>query len=178
MRERGKETRNQGKIQNPFDYWADGNLRYIEEKVSQPFRYTGAYHDDEANLYYLRARHYSPPLRRFLQRDPILFEGGINLYLYTDSDFVNYGDWWGFDADPSDVIRSLYRNILEHLEKIRREPNSQAVNHWKREIENFKGKIEAIARRAVKKRKGSIEENVDKYLKKILGLGLEALRNI
>ena len=61
----------------------------------QPFRYTGAYHDEEVNLYYLRARHYSPVLRRFLQRDPILFEGGINLYSYTGCDFVNRGDWTG-----------------------------------------------------------------------------------
>ncbi len=76
-------------------YWADGNLRYIEEKVPQPFRYTGAYHDEEVNLYNLRARHYSPVLRRFLQRDPILFDGGINLYSYTGCDLVNSGDWKG-----------------------------------------------------------------------------------
>ena len=49
----------------------------------------------EGSLRYLRARHYSPVLRRFLQRDPILFEGGINLYSYTGCDFVNYGDWEG-----------------------------------------------------------------------------------
>ena len=45
---------------------------------------------------YLRARHYSPVLRRFLQREPILFEGGINLYSYTGCDFVNRGDWEGY----------------------------------------------------------------------------------
>ena len=70
-------------------------MRYIEEKVEQPFLYMGAYYDREAGLYYLRARYYSPELRRFIQRDPILFDGGINLYGYTGCDFVNYGDWWG-----------------------------------------------------------------------------------
>ncbi len=85
----------EGRIVNIYDYWPDGNIRYMDEKINQPFRYTGAYHDDEVNLYYLRARYYSPVLRRFLQRDPILFEGGINLYSYTGCDFVNYGDWEG-----------------------------------------------------------------------------------
>ncbi len=70
-------------------------MRGIEERVEQPFLYTGAYYDREAGLYYLRARYYSPELRRFIQRDPILFEGGINLYSYTGCDFVNYGDWEG-----------------------------------------------------------------------------------
>ena len=41
------------------------NFQYEEYNSgeSQPFRYTGAYHDDEVNLYYLRARHYLPILR-------------------------------------------------------------------------------------------------------------------
>ncbi len=77
----------------------------------QPFRYTGAYHDDEANLYYLRARHYSLVLRRFLQRDPILFEGGINLYSYTACDFVNRGDWEGM----MDVSIGLGGGINYHM---------------------------------------------------------------
>ncbi len=77
---------------------ANGNLRYIEEKVKQPFLYTGAYFDRETGLYYLRARYYSPELRRFTQRDPILFKGGINLYSYTGCDFVNWGDWEGLNG--------------------------------------------------------------------------------
>ena len=102
----------EGRIVNVYDYWADGNLRYIEEKVPQPFRYTGAYHDEEVNLYYLRARHYSPVLRRFLQRDPILFDGGINLYSYTGCDFVNRGDWeglWSVDIQVGVGLSAIVR---------------------------------------------------------------------
>ena len=102
----------EGRIVNVYDYWADGNLRYIEEKVPQPFRYTGAYHDEEVNLYYLRARHYSPVLRRFLQRDPILFDGGINLYSYTGCDFVNRGDWeglWSVDIQVGFGLAGIIR---------------------------------------------------------------------
>ena len=90
-----------GRIVNRYDYWPDGNMRGIEESVEQPFLYTGAYYDRETGLYYLRARYYSPELRRFIQRDPILFEGGTNLYSYTGCDFVNYGDWWGLFGTES-----------------------------------------------------------------------------
>ena len=92
---------NKGRIVNFYDYWPDGNIRNIDEKIKQPFLYTGAYYDRETGLYYLRARYYSPELRRFIQRDPILFEGGINLYNYTGCDFVNYGDWWGLFGTES-----------------------------------------------------------------------------
>jgi RHS repeat-associated protein len=40
------------------------------ESLSCPFTYRGYYHDSETSLYYLRARYYSPSLRRFLTRDP------------------------------------------------------------------------------------------------------------
>ncbi len=74
---------------------------------------------------YLRARHYSPVLRRFLQRDPILFEGGINLYSYTGCDFVNRGDWegtipWSLITRIITAYKSLtyIRKCLECLSKI------------------------------------------------------------
>ena len=91
----------EGRIVNIYDYWPDGNIRYMDEQIKQPFMYTGAYYDRETGLYYLRARYYSPVLRRFLQRDPILFEGGINLYSYTGGDSVNYGNWEGLFGTES-----------------------------------------------------------------------------
>jgi len=43
-------------------------------------------------LYYYRARMYAPALGRFLQPDPIGYDGGRNLYAYVDNDPLNFVD--------------------------------------------------------------------------------------
>jgi len=45
--------------------------------------YCGYRYDPETELYYVRNRTYSPVLGRWLQRDPIGYAGGINLYEYV-----------------------------------------------------------------------------------------------
>ena len=45
-----------------------------------PFRFSSEYYDSELDLVYYNYRHYSPSLGRFLSRDPIEEQGGLNLY--------------------------------------------------------------------------------------------------
>ncbi len=45
-----------------------------------PFRFSSEYHDDETSFVYYNYRYYSPALGRWLSRDPIEEEGGVNLY--------------------------------------------------------------------------------------------------
>ena len=47
------------------------------------FQYTGQAWIGELGMYYYKARIYSPTLGRFLQTDPIEYEGGANLYSYV-----------------------------------------------------------------------------------------------
>jgi RHS repeat-associated protein len=64
-------------------------------------QYTGKIWLSELSLYYYKARLYSPTLGRFLQVDPIGYEGGINLYDYVDDDPTNSVDASGlFDCGP------------------------------------------------------------------------------
>lgn len=53
---------------------------------------------DINNLYYYRNRLYSPKLGRFLQKDPIGLEGGINQYQYVKNNPLNLIDPHGFDG--------------------------------------------------------------------------------
>jgi RHS repeat-associated protein len=74
--------------------------RYDEYGIPQStnigrFQYTGQAWLAELGLQYSKARIYSPTLGRFLQTDPIGYDGGTNIYAYVDDDPVNFLDPWG-----------------------------------------------------------------------------------
>lgn len=63
-----------------------------------PFKFAGCLYDVDTRLCHFGAREYDPEVGRWLQRDPILFNGGdTNLYNYVVSDPVNF-------TDPSGTI--------------------------------------------------------------------------
>lgn len=49
-------------------------------------------------MIYYRARYYDPTIGRFVQRDPIGLQGGINQYAYADNSPTNYTDPQGTQA--------------------------------------------------------------------------------
>jgi RHS repeat-associated protein len=64
--------------------------------------------DEGGGLFYMKNRFYDANTGRFLQRDPIGFEGGINLYAYANGNPLSYIDpngtaslgewaWWGLN---------------------------------------------------------------------------------
>jgi len=62
------------------------------------FQYTGQAWLPEADVYYYKARVYSPTLGRFLQADPIGYGAGMNMYAYVGGDPVNLNDPSGLDG--------------------------------------------------------------------------------
>ena len=60
-----------------------------------PFRWSTQYTDDETDLLMYPARPYSPSTGRFLSRDRIEEEGGLNLYGFVENAPVNFVDPFG-----------------------------------------------------------------------------------
>ena len=82
-----------GNITDTYSYSEYGELTGRTGTSYNPFLWTGQQFDEEGGgHYYLRARTYLPALGRFLQRDPIGYEAGPNLYAYTRNNPVNFVD--------------------------------------------------------------------------------------
>jgi len=81
-----------------FDYDAYGKTTRSTGRLSPDFRYAGMYYLQEADLYLTQYRVYDPRTARWLSRDPIAEDGGINLYGYVGGNPVNAVDPTGENA--------------------------------------------------------------------------------
>ena len=68
------------------------------------FRYTGQQFIGSLNLYYYKARFYSPALGRFLQTDPIGIADDLNLYAYVRNNPINFSDPSGLTAAAASML--------------------------------------------------------------------------
>ncbi|WP_196481780.1 RHS repeat-associated core domain-containing protein, partial [Burkholderia stagnalis] len=53
--------------------------------IENPLRFAGQYFDRETGLHYNRHRYYDPSSGRFISKDPIGLQGGLNAYQYVPS---------------------------------------------------------------------------------------------
>ena len=90
-------TGSDGSIRNHYRYSAFGETITAEETVPNRLRYNGQMADGLTGLYYLRARYYNASLGRFTQED-VIYNDGLNLYAYCNSNPVMYSDPSGFAA--------------------------------------------------------------------------------
>jgi RHS repeat-associated protein len=72
-----------GALANTYTYDSYGKLTASTGSTTNRFQYTARESDSETGLYFYRARYYDPNSGRFLNEDPLQFEGGINFYSYT-----------------------------------------------------------------------------------------------
>ena len=88
-----------GEVQNYYQYSAFGETIISEETIPNRLRYNAQAEDELTGLYYLRARYYAPNIGRFTQED-VIYNDGLNLYAYCNSNPVMYSDPTGFAKDP------------------------------------------------------------------------------
>lgn len=87
-----------GNLRARYDYDVWGNSVVLEGDTSLDFGYTGHYFHAPSGLNLTLYRAYNPTLGRWLSRDPIAENGGLNLYQYTFSNPVNFVDPLGLDV--------------------------------------------------------------------------------
>ena len=72
-----------------------------------PFKFQSKYYDPEVELYYYGYRYYNPASTKWLSRDPLGEEGGINLTAFCRNDPVNFVDPKGDRAYGKDFVGPL-----------------------------------------------------------------------
>jgi RHS repeat-associated protein len=81
--------------------------------------FTGRQYDPESQIYYYRARYYSPQIGRFISRDPLEnaeLSQGTNLYWYVRNNTPNSFDPMGLFGLP-DALEQLFDDAEEEMER-------------------------------------------------------------
>ncbi len=92
-----------GTLAAAYEYDPYGQMIRAEEIDSavadNPFRFSTKFTDVESGLIYYGHRYYSSSLGRFINRDPIGEQGGLNLYAFVGNDPINSIDVLGLNED-------------------------------------------------------------------------------
>ncbi len=98
-------TDSTGATAKSYAYDAYGNMLESPGMLEQPYTYTGREFDAESGLYYYRARYYDASTGRFLQKDPIGFNGGdLNVYSYVSNAPLIFADPYGLRLELGNFV--------------------------------------------------------------------------
>jgi RHS repeat-associated protein len=82
-----------GAVTQRYTYSSFGKIEsQLDPNFLQPYTYTSREFDLETGLYYYRARYYDATIGRFLQEDPVDFDGMTNIYSYVGGNPVAWRD--------------------------------------------------------------------------------------
>lgn len=97
-----------GIVQESYDYDPYGNVTIYNSSltditssgsgIKNPYMYAGRRLDEESGVYHYRNRQYKPMIGRFLQRDPLGYVDGMNLYTYVGNNSINHTDPFGLQS--------------------------------------------------------------------------------
>ena len=104
----------EGHVVAEYTYDAFGKLIASSGPMADAFslRYSTKYFDSETGFYYYGYRFYSPELMRWITRDPIGEEGGVNLYAMCDNSPVEAFDeigLWSATSESAGQSRRVYK---------------------------------------------------------------------
>ena len=135
-----------GILLTKYDYDPWGRQTKLSGTQDAAFGYAGYFGHQPSGLLLTWYRQYDVNQARWISRDPIEEEGGINLYAYVGNDPVNASDPWGLQrrslpqgaktkCDPSDECPTLQDKIANGTREVARR-GRRLLKHRKRGTAN------------------------------------------
>ena len=105
-----------------YDYAPFGNVSAASPSGSavpaNPLQWSSEICDSELDLVYYNYRHYSPADGRWISRDPIQEQGGLNLYAFCGNNSLKQVDYLG-QAAPGIDISIAIRDLIDLINSTR-----------------------------------------------------------
>jgi RHS repeat-associated protein len=129
-----------GNISAKYEYGPFGEVFCSVGDMAKvnPFGFSTKYTDNETDLLHYGYRYYSPALGRWMSRDPIEEQGGLNLYGFVNNDPVNKWDKDGREVFESITIKRkkiLWLSLLKSKIGKTSAPDDP-YGHWWFEFDN------------------------------------------
>ncbi len=111
-----------GAVVQSYLYSPFGQIHSSSGSLSQPYQYVGGegyYTEEDTGLKLLGQRWYDGGVGRFVSRDPIGEEGGLNLYAYVGNNPINWIDTnggWRIDSNCGKYTFAI-NQALEYIQK-------------------------------------------------------------
>ena len=143
-----------------YNYLPYGQKAVNGNDVGNPFTYVGAYGviDDGENIYFMKNRTYDAVTAHFLQRDPIGFKGGVNLYRYAGGNPIDY-----IDPEGTAIVTATGAAIVTAA------VTASLIYDWwndrKKDVEKIEEKAEETNQIMEKLEKGTYKKGENLYKK-------------
>ena len=102
-----------GALEASYEYGPYGELLRAQGTYAKtnPYRFSTKWQDGETDLIYYGHRYYTAALGRFINRDPVAEEGGLNLYAFTANDPISRWDFLG-NVSPGNSVNQQSGQLL------------------------------------------------------------------
>ena len=107
-------------------------------KFTLNLRFLGQYFDKETQTHYNINRDYNPVTGRYIQSDPIGFDGGVNGFGYVGGMPIRFVDLEGLSAEDVIIITNTLHKLVAYLvnNNLRR-AGSGSYNGWINNLESW-----------------------------------------
>jgi RHS repeat-associated protein len=123
-----KMTDGTGAVMWSADYKPFGEATITVSTITNNLRFPGQYFDAETGLNYNYMRDYNPAIGRYIEKDPIGFRGGINLYAYVKNQPTNRIDPYGLlDAGTAAGFGGSAYGLYQDFTKLPTTPGKAAL---------------------------------------------------